>query len=168
MILSHEHHPIYLPHNIKCLRKRLSLSQEELGTKVGLNRGNIASYEKGTAEPKICNLLKFATIFKVTIWDLTRKDLAVEDNYKKAVNTHLNFTDEDDNALNAFEQEIKELQGVVAGIYTCHCHKKKSLNLADKNIQMVVGKLEHLFEVTNTLMQSHQELLDFVKCRTKC
>ena len=31
--------PIFLPHNIRCLRKKRNLSQEELATKVGLNRG---------------------------------------------------------------------------------------------------------------------------------
>ena len=167
MVLSQEHRPIHLPHNIRCMRKRLALSQEELGLKVGLNRGNIASYEKGTAEPKICNLLKFATIFNVSIWDLTKKNLSDEDTYQKALNTYREVSPEDANALKTFSQEITELREVMEGIYTCHCHKKKSLNLEDKNIQMLVGKLEHLYEVSSSLMKSHEKLLNFIKCKMK-
>ena len=57
--------PNLLPRNIKSLRRKLRFSQEELAQKLGLNRGNIASYENGSAEPKICNLLKFASLFRV-------------------------------------------------------------------------------------------------------
>ena len=66
---------IYLANNIRNLRKRNSWSQEELAGKVGLNRGNIASYEKGTAEPKICNLVKIARCFGVSILELTGFDM---------------------------------------------------------------------------------------------
>lgn len=65
-----------LSQNIRYLRKRQELSQEELALRVGLNRGNIASYENGTAEPKICNLLKLAQIFGISVTDLTQKDLS--------------------------------------------------------------------------------------------
>ena len=73
-----------LPQNIRYLRKRQELSQEELATQVGLNRGNIASYENGTAEPKICNLLKIAHLFGISIADLTQKELIREEEYDNA------------------------------------------------------------------------------------
>jgi transcriptional regulator with XRE-family HTH domain len=65
----------FLPQNLRNLRKRMNLSQEQFAKRIGLNRGNIASYEKGTAEPKICNLLKMANLFGVSILDLTARDL---------------------------------------------------------------------------------------------
>ena len=49
--------------NIRYLRKKMNLSQEELANAIGLNRGNIASYESGTAEPKIANLVKMSKLF---------------------------------------------------------------------------------------------------------
>ena len=67
----------YLAENIKYLRNKLGLSQEKLAEMMGMNRGNIASYEKGMAEPRIENLLKLMTIFKVELNDLVKKDLRV-------------------------------------------------------------------------------------------
>ena len=57
--------------NIRYLRKKMSLSQEDLATMIGLNRGNIASYESGTAEPRIANLVKMSKLFSVPLADLT-------------------------------------------------------------------------------------------------
>ena len=57
--------------NIRYLRKKMNLSQEELANAIGLNRGNIASYESGTAEPKIANLVKMSKLFSVPLADLT-------------------------------------------------------------------------------------------------
>ena len=54
-----------LKSNIRFLRRKMNLSQEELATMIGLNRGNIASYESGTAEPRIANLVKMSKLFSV-------------------------------------------------------------------------------------------------------
>ena len=81
-----------LPQNIRYLRKRQELSQEELALRIGLNRGNIASYENGTAEPKICNLLKLAQTFGIPITDLTQKDLSHNDLYQSAHNAYQSST----------------------------------------------------------------------------
>ncbi len=61
--------------NIRYLRREKNLSQEELAKKLGLNRGNIASYEKGLAEPKIDYLIKLAEFFKVRLIQLVNQDL---------------------------------------------------------------------------------------------
>ena len=84
MDVAKEIQKIYLNQNIRFLRKRLSLSQEELANRVGLNRGNIASYENGTAEPRICNLLKLSTLFGISIMDITQKDLSNGHNLTRA------------------------------------------------------------------------------------
>ena len=71
MDFQESHSKIYLSGNIRFLRKQKELSQEELAVHIGLNRGNIASYEKGTAEPKFCNLVPMADFFQTIFesWD---------------------------------------------------------------------------------------------------
>lgn len=150
---------IFLSDNIRCLRKRMKISQEELANLVGLNRGNIASYEKGTAEPKICNLLKLAHVFQVSILDLTKRNLKEEVPTAASV-----LTSEEQHLLNRFHLQAQELQHVVDGINSCHCYKKKTLsNSTDSHHLALMANFEQLHEVTRAMLKSHRELLNFIQ-----
>jgi transcriptional regulator with XRE-family HTH domain len=151
--------PIYLSANLRVLRKRLNLSQEELASRVGLNRGNIASYEKGTAEPKICNLLKFAQVFKVSILDLTRRDLQKE--------TLLATEKERGNGLvrvpgglHQHISQVDELRTVVKSIYNCHQYHLKNQNGLSQEMKTAATHFHQLHEVTRVLIEKHEQLLN--------
>ena len=58
--------------NIKNLRKKLRLSQEELAEKVGVARQTVAKWENGDALPDIISCKKLSMIFKVSIDDLLK------------------------------------------------------------------------------------------------
>ncbi|MEM9985350.1 MAG: helix-turn-helix transcriptional regulator [Bacteroidota bacterium] len=77
----------YVPSNLRYLRKVSNLSQQAFAEKVGLNRGNIASYEKGSAEPSLTNLLKIARFFGVDLLDFIDRDLAKELSFGQQVTT---------------------------------------------------------------------------------
>ena len=66
----------YIAKNLRYLRKLAELSQQGFASKVGLNRGNIASYEKGAAEPNTQNLLKIVRYFHIDLIDFVEKDLS--------------------------------------------------------------------------------------------
>jgi len=56
--------------NLKRLRTKEGLSQKGLGEALGMSRSNIASYEQGIAEPTLCNLVKIAKYFEVSLNEL--------------------------------------------------------------------------------------------------
>ena len=59
--------PMTVGKKIKMLREGLNLSQEELGSKVGVKRAAINKYEKGTVENiPLKTVEKLANIFDVT------------------------------------------------------------------------------------------------------
>ncbi|MEM0994180.1 MAG: helix-turn-helix transcriptional regulator, partial [Bacteroidota bacterium] len=157
--------PIYLPQNIRFLRKSRQLSQEELANRVGLNRGNIASYEKGTAEPKLCNLLKIASLFKISLKDLTGSNLSDKNNGIKNGHTHLNGhgSKTSEKNIEHYLNKAEELQMVASSLYNCHCFKLKNIEIKDKTTQVLVSNFEQLYEVTHNLLHSHQELLNLVR-----
>jgi len=72
----------YIAKNMRFLRKMTGLSQHDFAQKVDLNRGNIASYEKGTAEPSTEKLLRITKFFHVDLTDFIEKDLEEELNQK--------------------------------------------------------------------------------------
>ena len=104
---------LLLPGNIRHLRKSLSLSQEDLSKRVGLNRGNIASYENGTAEPKICSLLKIADLFKITMIDLVLKDLTDQANYNMAMTSFQRQSIRDKQVLDKQHEFAEEIETVI-------------------------------------------------------
>ncbi|GCD77271.1 hypothetical protein JCM31826_07530 [Thermaurantimonas aggregans] len=62
--------------NIRLLRKRRRLSQEELASAVGITRSAINSYENKLADPPLPVLVRLAEFFKVSIDRLVRQDLS--------------------------------------------------------------------------------------------
>ena len=166
----HDHLPIFLHQNIRFLRKKLKMSQEELATRVGLNRGNIASYENGSAEPKICNLLKISNLFGVSIIDLTQQDLRESESFVKANEKFSKLNANEIELLVQFAKRSNELEKVINSIHTCFQFKARSLEeetLTDKHMLMVAMKFEELFDASKELIENHQALIDFINCRCK-
>jgi len=157
-----------LSENIRCLRKRMNLSQEELGTKIGLNRGNIASYEKGTAEPKICNLLKLAHLFGISILDLTKKDLRDENAFNSANSIYQQMAQRSKEISEQHQAKAQEYEMVINSIYNCQCFKMKNIDASnEKDIQTITANFEQLHEVTQALLQAHKDLIEVVSHK-KC
>jgi len=155
--------------NIRHLRKQLQLSQEDLAKKLGgLNRGNIASYEKGTAEPKICNLLNLSHFYKVSVIDLTSSDLQCPVALGTARNNYQYELKEEDKAvLEKFYEQAAELEKVMESVRVCHDFKLKSMEKVPPGLQCVVSNFNQLGDVGGALMKAHNDLLEFVKSRMK-
>jgi len=69
----------YFSVNLKYLRKSKSLTQDEFGKKLGLNRSIIGSYEEGRAEPKLKTLQNISHYFKVSLDDLLELEIEKAD-----------------------------------------------------------------------------------------
>lgn len=63
--------------NLKFLRKKAGLTQQQLAERVGIKRPAMASYEEGRSEPRLNVLRAFAGFFNVKIDELLEKDLAL-------------------------------------------------------------------------------------------
>ena len=157
-----------LASNIRHLRKQQSLSQEELARILGLNRGNIASYEKGNAEPKICNLLNLSNYYKVSVVDLTRVDLRCPVALKSARSNYQYELKEEDKAILAkYFEQAEELKKVMESVEICHQFKLKSMECVPQELQPLLANFDQLCSVGSTLMEAHANLLEFVKSRMK-
>jgi transcriptional regulator with XRE-family HTH domain len=167
MDTDNNNYTLYLHKNIRCLRKRLNLSQEELANKIGLNRGNISSYENGSAEPKICNLLKLSTLFGVSMMDLTKQDLSKKDVFCAASKNYQQISDSEKKIVEQFGQKAQEIEEVFKGLYTCCRFKTSNLGELPKDTQILLSNFEQLYEAAQTLLCNHKSLLDFIQYRMK-
>ncbi len=62
--------------NLKYLRKLRGWTQEEFANKLGIKRSLVGAYEEERADPRIDVLEKLGDMFKLTLDDLLRRDLA--------------------------------------------------------------------------------------------
>lgn len=62
--------------NLKLLRKRRGLSQEEIASQLGLTRSSYSGYENGVAEPNLENLVKFSEFYGISLDKLIKKELS--------------------------------------------------------------------------------------------
>jgi len=67
-----------ISNNLKFLRKKIGLTQEQMAEQIGIKRSLLGAYEEGRADPRISNLLKFSEIFSLTVDQLIGTDLITE------------------------------------------------------------------------------------------
>ena len=69
---------VKLNENIRVLRKRLSLTQDQFAQQLGIKRSLIGAYEEGRAEPKLELLQKMAEVFSISVDDLIGKEFTAD------------------------------------------------------------------------------------------
>ena len=62
--------------NLKLLRKRKGVSQEELALELGLTRSSYSGYENGVAEPNIETLVKISDYYTISLDRIVREDFS--------------------------------------------------------------------------------------------
>lgn len=159
----------HLSSNIKCLRRKKKFSQEELAHRIGLNRGNIASYENGTAEPKICNLLKLSRVFEVSILDLTMKNLRDEVDQIEAQLKYENLNGPDPEQIAHFAEKAAKLADYLEGLHKCYSYKKAKLEDSEvpENINFVFDFFDQAYDAAVNLLDEHRQLINYIHCEDK-
>ena len=167
----------YFADNLRFLRRKEGMSQEVLAEKIGLNRGNIASYEKGTAEPRLENVLKIVKLFNIELSELLEKDLAnsaaihaelekvgyeVSDKSlpPEEATAHLKAELIDNRErLERFIHQSDDMQKILEGFRQFHKFKMTKGGEISRDVKNIADDYEKLLEVMDALLQSHQELI---------
>ena len=170
----------YLADNIRYLRKQLGLSQEKLAGLLGLNRGNIASYEKGIAEPRIENLLKMIQIFKIEVKDLVEKDLAGIANLDNEISSLRENTrySEDlvkiekerllkklvnrDERIQQFVQQSEAMNKIFEGFKIFNQFKMKNGHTISEDVKKIADDYEKLLEVMEAMLETDKKMITYL------
>lgn len=68
---------MFFAQNIKLLRQKSKMSQDQTAMAIGVKRTSLTGYESGSAEPTYDTLIKLSTLFKVPLDALLKKDLSI-------------------------------------------------------------------------------------------
>lgn len=69
----------YFYKNLKYLRSKKKISQQELADTLKIDRSTISRWESNEMDITVGNVLKIADVFNVSLVDLVGKDLRLED-----------------------------------------------------------------------------------------
>lgn len=165
--------------NLKFLRTQEKLSQEQFALKIDLNRGNIASYEKGTAEPNMSNLLKIVKYFNIDLSDIVEKDLTLSSELTAEMldlpengTAQIDATEEymidelEDQALKIerFMEQSNDMQKILEGFRSFYRYKKSKGQI---DVEKMVGEYENLLEIMESLLETNSELIEFLQPKKK-
>lgn len=178
----------YLAENIRYLRKQLGWSQEKLAEMLGLNRGNIASYEKGTAEPRLENLMKMMELFKVELKDLVEVDLSGmeaigqeisdlrekansdsaqdpenQEVYQKRKRQLLQKLIDKDEKLQYFVRHSDEMQKILEGFKTFHQFKMQNGHRLSDDVRKISDDYERLLDVMEAMIRTNKNLIGYLR-----
>ncbi|BDD01782.1 helix-turn-helix domain-containing protein [Persicobacter psychrovividus] len=171
----------YFADNLKFLRRQNNFSQEQLAKHLGLNRGNIASYEKMTAEPKIENLLKICKFFNVEVSEFLEKDLqniAIIQEEMEKVNSESNPTnlgegeatehfieelEDNKKRLERFIGQSDDMQKILEGFRQFHKFKMSNNPIITEDVKKMSDEYEKLLELMDALLSSNKELIHWLK-----
>lgn len=153
--------------NIRYLRKKMNLSQEDLATMIGLNRGNIASYESGTAEPRIANLVKMSKLFSVPLADLTEKKIC-EKYVSMSAEEWQKESDRMRAELNNQLDRLKVTKTYYSSILNCKkMFKENNPVLSDDALELEMY-FKQLQTLTDKILKTQTEFLDRLSIPTDC
>ncbi len=154
----------HLPANIRALRKMCCLSQEELAHHLGLNRGNISSYENGSAEPKLCNLMKISSFFNLSMGDITMERITCKNHYEQLCNRFRKIDSNQIEYIEKLEEEIERYSKLIDSSVTCFHHFADQIKENNEKLHPhYLFHYEQMHKITLDLLNKHKELLTICK-----
>lgn len=156
----------YISQNIRFLRKLAGLSQEQFAKKIQMNRGNIASYEKGSAEPSIEKLQRIITYFKVSLQAFVEEDLSkhINDTHfshkPKSINSRSGMSlDKRFSLSNSSDSFLEVEEKLLDGLQEINRYKLKVQQEQNINIQHISTSVADLNTKVQQLIHMQQQIL---------
>ena len=157
-----------LSHNIKYLRKENKFSQEELASRLGIKRSNIAAYESKNVEPRLRIILELARLFDVSVKTLIEKKIEIGSTSPVFDTSTITPTDkqqeldiENNDDITEFIGKSIRIRKVLEGFKSFYTFKKNNMvgSTPDKDklifdIDNFVQLMEHLLAYNETVIKA--------------
>nr|WP_256534071.1 helix-turn-helix transcriptional regulator [Lewinella sp. JB7] len=146
----------FLSSNIRFLRKRRKLSQQQLADDLGIKRSNIAAYETKNVEPRLSLINDMARYFSVPLEDMVVTDIASlgsEDEVINGLNRVLN-----QNTIEEIKEVSEKIQRMLDGFKVFYEFKREmndgSALATDGDIDNFLVFINHMSEYNRLIENS--------------
>lgn len=155
-----------LSHNLKFLRKKNKISQEELATRLGIKRSNVAAYESKNVEPRLRIILEMAKLFNVSVKALI--DSKIQDGEEVDLfeaklfdnspsNKELDITDNED--VNEFIDKSMKIRKVLEGFKSFYTFKKNAIKNKTPNKEKIIFDIDNFIQLMEHLLTYNETVI---------
>jgi transcriptional regulator with XRE-family HTH domain len=157
----------------------MGLSQEEFARLVGLNRGNIASYEKQTAEPSIQNLSRIGHYFNIGLGELVEKDLSAgnalirridggegdHDGRRPVEEILIASLEENQRKIEQFRKRSDEMARILEGFRQFHKFRMENRDGLSDEVHKLALDYEKLLDVLEDVLSTNRHMMELLEGR---
>ncbi|NNF34553.1 MAG: helix-turn-helix domain-containing protein [Saprospiraceae bacterium] len=156
-----------LAHNIRYLRNKMGISQDEMARRLGIKRSNIAAYEIKNVEPRLRVILELSKFFNIDIKDLIQTPLNNE-NYDKILtsnqklanrNNQQVFELDSDHQIENYVEKTKKLRQIFDGFKAFYNFKKDKMKDVDPQKQKLLFDIENFLQLMEHLLAHNNDLI---------
>jgi len=160
-----EHNTI--SHNIRFLRKKKGINQEQLATLLNVKRSNIAAYEAKNVEPRLRIILNLAKLFDIDLELFLQKKLQESDDILQFGTIQHNsesvdkIDEIDQESVKIFVDKSAKINKILLGFKTFYNFRKNQItdvSIGKKkilsDIDNFIGLLDHLLAHNETMIKT--------------
>jgi transcriptional regulator with XRE-family HTH domain len=156
-----------LAHNLRFLRKKMGISQDEMARRLGIKRSNIAAYEIKNVEPRLRVIMELSDFFKIDLINLIKTPLN-EDNFKQLQKQSNQSTEEQPQEIfhldqrkeiQKFKEKSRKIRQILNGFKAFYSFKKDKFSDNDPQKQKLLFDIENFLQLTDHLLSHNEELI---------
>jgi len=157
---------VNLSENLRYLRTKAGLSQEQLANELGISRNKVVSYETSKVEPKLSLILKMSKFFKIRVSSLLGKQIG-DHNYQEQVeyfsmkltdlldyrSGHESKGSPSNEQLQQFINKMERMTSVYIGLSSLMKYRKKRGKL-DPNTEDMMMIIDEILDINKNFIAS--------------
>ncbi|MBT8231710.1 MAG: helix-turn-helix transcriptional regulator [Saprospiraceae bacterium] len=155
-----------LSKNIKFLRKRKGLNQEQLASALNIKRSNIAAYEAKNVEPRLRIILEMAKLFDVDLQTFLLQEITNEmpikslDSFKSESSSGVIDTTLNKNvSLKEFVEKSMKIKKILDGLKSFYQFRKDRIIEKTPEQENVLADIENFIMLMEHLLSHNENLV---------
>jgi len=158
-----------LAHNIKILRKKAKISQDELAKQLKIKRSNIAAYEAKNVEPRLSVILEIARFFDIDISNLLQNKLTEDQTFspfKSQIesivdpNEKLNIVENPKVGL--FIEKSIQMRKILTGFKAFYKYKKLNMANITEEKEKIAYDIDNFIQLMEYLMNYNENVISAI------
>ena len=154
-----------ISHNIRFLRKKKGINQEQLAQLLNVKRSNIAAYEAKNVEPRLRIILSLAKLFNIDLEVFLQEKLSESTDYPKfdSKKPQIDSVDKieiyDDKAIKEFIVKSEQINKILIGFKTFYDFRKSQIKDVSHSTKKVLSDIDNFIGLMDHLLAHNETMI---------
>lgn len=162
-----------LSYNIRLLRKKSGMSQEELANRLNIKRSNIAAYESKNVEPRLKIILEMARLFNISVKALIESRISDSldfPSFEKVMTSSKDdnsFDLKDNEDVNVFINKSEKIRKVLEGFKAFYTFKKNAIVVDSPEKEKLTFDIDNFIQLMEHLLSYNESVIKAISTSNK-